>query len=418
MPAYANSLKPDLRWSLAAYVRTLGFVPGSIAPQDSLAASQPGQAGKGQQPAAESQPAEAQKASVQIKVSNGSGGEAPAGLEVTLQGFDQMQPATQYTCTLQSDQTCTINGIDLAAGRVYVAFADYQDQRYLSTMLQSPALPAGRQTDLPLAIYETTNDHAQLSASKLHVFFQFPQPDQVRVSELFMITNPTDQVALMQFRPAEGATFEQLENVTPGERHIVSLTDDPTMTPLMPGSDANQILLVYSLQYDRKLPLSLMMPLPVQSMMVMLPSEEGVRLQSDQLQTMGQQSIEGANIDLYGANDLSAGQPVQMTLSGRLRTAAAFNSGTIAGLLFGGAVFFIVLGVSGLWLYRRRQMALPQPEPAAAPAEPLPPMDELLDAIVTLDDLYRSGQLPLDAYQERRAELKEKLKKKKLENRE
>jgi hypothetical protein len=35
--------------------------------------------------------------------------------------------------------------------------------------------------------------------------------------------------------------------------------------------------------------------------------------------------------------------------------------------------------------------------------------DTLMDAIIALDDLYREGQLPEDAYLQRRAELKERL---------
>jgi hypothetical protein len=32
-----------------------------------------------------------------------------------------------------------------------------------------------------------------------------------------------------------------------------------------------------------------------------------------------------------------------------------------------------------------------------------------MDAIIALDDLYKAGELPEDAYQQRRLELKEKL---------
>ena len=35
--------------------------------------------------------------------------------------------------------------------------------------------------------------------------------------------------------------------------------------------------------------------------------------------------------------------------------------------------------------------------------------DTLMDAIIALDDLYKAGELPEAAYQQRRAELKEKL---------
>ena len=36
--------------------------------------------------------------------------------------------------------------------------------------------------------------------------------------------------------------------------------------------------------------------------------------------------------------------------------------------------------------------------------------ESILDAIVALDDLYQAGELPEEAYKERRAELKDRLK--------
>jgi hypothetical protein len=46
------------------------------------------------------------------------------------------------------------------------------------------------------------------------------------------------------------------------------------------------------------------------------------------------------------------------------------------------------------------------PEPAGESAE------EIMDAIIALDDRYRAGELPDAAYQERRRELKARLRKK------
>ena len=43
------------------------------------------------------------------------------------------------------------------------------------------------------------------------------------------------------------------------------------------------------------------------------------------------------------------------------------------------------------------------------PVEDLESPEALLDAIVALDDLYQAGELPEAAYQQRRAELKERL---------
>ena len=42
-------------------------------------------------------------------------------------------------------------------------------------------------------------------------------------------------------------------------------------------------------------------------------------------------------------------------------------------------------------------------------------VDTLIDAIAALDDLHKAGNLPTAAYQQRRAEMKERLRKRMLE---
>jgi hypothetical protein len=81
-------------------------------------------------------------------------------------------------------------------------------------------------------------------------------------------------------------------------------------------------------------------------------------------------------------------------------------------LIIGVVAFVVALGLGGFWLYRQRQkttrMALATASPDVPAAETT---EDLLDQIVALDDLYNAGQLPDDAYQERREALKEQLRK-------
>ena len=70
---------------------------------------------------------------------------------------------------------------------------------------------------------------------------------------------------------------------------------------------------------------------------------------------------------------------------------------------------------AGIWLYFRTR----QPRPVEAPEAETPSAsagtgtespDTLMDAIIALDDLYKDGKLPEEAYLKRRNELKERLK--------
>jgi hypothetical protein len=71
-----------------------------------------------------------------------------------------------------------------------------------------------------------------------------------------------------------------------------------------------------------------------------------------------------------------------------------------------------VLVLSGLWLFlRNRSQAVETEEDEADDAEEYEAedADTLMDKIIALDDLFREGKLPEDAYQQRRDELKARL---------
>jgi hypothetical protein len=80
-------------------------------------------------------------------------------------------------------------------------------------------------------------------------------------------------------------------------------------------------------------------------------------------------------------------------------------------LIIGLAALGLVMILVGVMLYRRTQLRVALPEAAGTPSEPLEQKDEqdLIDAIIALDDLYKEGKLPDEAYQKRRADLKTQL---------
>lgn len=85
------------------------------------------------------------------------------------------------------------------------------------------------------------------------------------------------------------------------------------------------------------------------------------------------------------------------------------------GLLIGIGALGLVLIAAGVWLYQRSHTQTDEREDgheADTSRDPSPDEDAgtLMDAILALDDLYKEGQLPEEAYHQRRAELKERLK--------
>jgi hypothetical protein len=74
----------------------------------------------------------------------------------------------------------------------------------------------------------------------------------------------------------------------------------------------------------------------------------------------------------------------------------------------------VVLIAGGVWFYLRNKAVNGEPEmveDVSTIDDPEPDnVETIMDAIIALDDLYREGELPKEAYIKRRGELKDQLK--------
>ena len=80
-------------------------------------------------------------------------------------------------------------------------------------------------------------------------------------------------------------------------------------------------------------------------------------------------------------------------------------------MLIGAGALGAALLVAGFWMYRRdarKTQATEEDEDG----EGFESAEEVMDAIIALDDLHRAGKLSDEAYQKRREELKNALKRK------
>jgi hypothetical protein len=105
-----------------------------------------------------------------------------------------------------------------------------------------------------------------------------------------------------------------------------------------------------------------------------------------------------------------------MTLSGKIKSsgsgAAVDNRQT---LLIGAGAFGVVLILAGVWMFLRDRSKLDEEdyeddEDYEDEEAEFESAEEVMDAIIALDDLNRAKKIPDEAYQLRREELKERLK--------
>ncbi|HEX8967415.1 MAG TPA: hypothetical protein VF937_06020, partial [Chloroflexota bacterium] len=176
---------------------------------------------------------------------------------------------------------------------------------------------------------------------------------------------------------------------------------------ILPGSQSHQVLFAYDLPYTDRLDLALTPPLAVQAAVIIAPTG-GVAVKSSQLTDGGERTMQGVNVHLYTANSLTAGAPLDITLSGKVGQTSLFDQSNLFGLIIGFGAFLLAVLVAVMWYLRRRREDRPA-APVLAESARAQSTEGLLDAIVALDDMYQAGQIPQEAYDQRRAELKEKL---------
>jgi mono/diheme cytochrome c family protein len=431
MPGYRDSLSDEQRLGLAAYVRSLTFAsPGTLAASVSTATPAPtaestvvsntpvaattGEASSGTSvegtPTAEAAASAVKKTTITGKITSASG-TLPTGLTATLRAFDGMVAADSQTVAVAADGSYSFVDVELVENRVFMVTVTVDGVDYNSDPLHSSDVTAGQAANLPITIYEKSNDATLLRGDRLHVFFDFTDPQKVQVVELLIFSNAGQQViapakegdTLLNFKLPAGATDLQFQDGSLGDGVYLQTADGFGVSQAYTPAEGYQILFAYNLPYDRKGNFEFYVPIDVAEAIVMVP-QDGVRMKSDQLTDAGSRPVQGINLQLYTTSNLTPENPLKLSLSGRPAQGATVNSGSTTTMLIGiGA--FVLVGVAGavLYLNSRRKKS----EPAEFTEEET--AETLMDAIITLDDQRRAGELSEEAYISRRGELKQRL---------
>ena len=433
MPAYRETLSDEQRLALAAYVRSLTFAsPGTLAASISTPTAVPtaastaaagtestlaatGEASSGAASVdgtatADATVSQPQKTTITGKITSASG-PLPGGLEATLRAFDGMVAADSQKVPVAADGSYSFPDVELVDNRVFMVTVTVDGVDYNSDPLHSSDVTPGQPAELPITIYEKSNDATLLRGDRLHVFFDFTDTQKVQVVELLIFSNAGQQViapakegdTLLSFKLPADATDLQFQDGTLGDGIYLQTADGFGVSTAYTPAEGYQILFAYNMPYDRKGNFEFYVPINVAEAIVMVP-QDGVRMKSDQLTDAGSRPVQGINLRLFTTSNLTPDNPLKLSLSGRPANGTKVNSGSATTLLIGiGA--FVLVGAGGAVYYLNRRRKKSEPEEIQEEET----TETLMDAIITLDDQRRAGELSEDAYISRRSELKQRL---------
>ncbi|OGO65406.1 MAG: hypothetical protein A2030_09425 [Chloroflexi bacterium RBG_19FT_COMBO_50_10] len=428
MPAYTSTLKDNERWALVSYLRSLTF----LMPAESVNAYPA--------PQAYPNPVEAQSpgvtttvevsstvpfsGSVEVQLLNGSGGLAPSDAPVTLYGFDSMQNTYSATLSTGADGVYNFSDVLMPEGRVFLAGVEYASGTYGSDIVTVD--PTNPDLKLQVTVYDSTTDVSLLTTDRVHIFFDFTDLKNVQVIEVFIISNPSKQAVVaaapegtvVTFPLPEGYSNLQFQDGELGVRYVEVDQGFADKMTVNPGVGEYQVIYAFQMPFNKKLNFIQPLFLPTSAVVVMVP-DNGVKVDGSQLQDGGTRDFQGSTYHMYNGSSFIAGSSLEFTITGSPKTnTSAVSTGTMQNLAIGLGVFGLALVVGGLWLFRRNQIKValhhstegidleaPESMLDATPEDE----DTLMDAIIALDDQYHAGNLPEEAYLERRAVLKGKL---------
>ena len=434
MPAYADQLPEGDRWALASYLRGISFVSSGQVTASKITPVPTGTTETWVQttpaittslevtPVAGTSEITTTQSTGLISgtVTNGSGGELAPNMTITLHGFDNMNVAITDTTKLQPDGVFVFQDIEMPAGRAFIATTEFSQATYGSDVVTvedgHPVPP------LAITVYDTTSDVSSLSVDRLHIFFDFSNPDTIQVIQLYILSNSSNKViipaedgsAVVNFTLPEGASNLQFQDGALGGRYVSTPDGFGDTAAVSPGMGEHQVVFAYEMPYSRKIDLVEKQNLPVNAVVVLVP-ESGVKVKSDMLEDAGSRDFQGATYHMYSGDSLGSGSQLSMTLTGRPGTTGLLSasSDTRYGLAIGLGAFGVVLVVTGVLLYRRNKRKDEievESDGSSDESESEQTAEGLMDAIIALDDIYKAGQIPEDAYHQRRAELKGQLK--------
>lgn len=394
---------------------------GEVSPTAQSNASSTAAATGATTPLAEVSPtAQASQATVNGTVTIASGAPLPSGTIATLLVYDSSAGNVTLTLTtpIQADGKYEFINVPADTNTVFLVTVDYSGVVYDSTPVNFDG--TSLQFNLPLTVFETTTDLTVLTITQAHLQFDFSTAGTVQVMVLYVISNPGSN-AVTVTSDGTNVPFIQIPSGAQSVNFQLAQSSSPLMSAangfaLLPGANLQYgIVATYNLPYTNKLDFSQPFSLPVSSATIIVP--EGVKVTSDQLTDAGTQGSTGTTYHLYSGSSLASGSTLNLTISGMPgdKTSSGFVLDQHTWLLIGvGALGVILIGLGVFLFMRDRRLKKLEDELGDENEEEDDSLGDdregIMDAIITLDDQFKAGDISQEAYEKRRNELKDRLK--------
>ncbi|HUE98843.1 MAG TPA: cytochrome c [Anaerolineales bacterium] len=443
VPAFGATLRDNEVWAVSAYLRTLSFdtapivsapaagaTPDAVTVTETLPPTDMGTlsaettpVGTEQVAAADEPTAVAQAGfgNVSGSMENKTGTALPSDLKVTLRGYDHgadpsAGPQEVFTQegAVSADGSFTFENIEIPLNRIFIAELTFDGMDLQSGFAivkegdTAVSLP-------PITLYGKTEDTSRLVFDETRIFLEYGT-DTVQVFNVYSFRNPSDEIVVVKLnengeipfiKPPEDSSGFGYEPMQDSERFLP--TENGFAIP--PSEGSYGMIAFASVPNAMEFEFTQEFVLPAATVTVFVP--EGITVESDRSTDLGLQAIQDFNFQIYELGGVEAGEKVNLTVSGTPEEASASapeEAASNQNLLIGAGALGVALILAGAWMYLRDRKREEDTNGEESEDHEFESSDDVIDAIVALDDLHRAKKISDEAYQKRRAELKEILK--------
>ncbi len=283
----------------------------------------------------------------------------------------------------------------------YVVTVSHNGMSFSSDVIYGQDTASAETTHLLLQVYDSTTDISVLRGEQTHIMLEFTGENLVNVVEYVMISNHSsyvvtpvdDETPLLMFTLPKNAQNLDLSNSTNPTNLKVIENGFGDWQSIEPGS-AHQVVFTYQIPFNGDDALLFSFPVTATSVLVMVQDVSN-SITCKGPQHLTQRNEASGTLDIFSAVNISAGDQLALYCYNKEQLIPQIASAV--------TLFFALMIVLMIFLSKRKQNQLVQREQRQQRK------NQILDAIIVLDDSYKAGEIAREAYQEKRAELVRKL---------
>lgn len=338
---------------------------------------------------------------VEGNVINVSGGDVKVASQASLKVIANGQVIKKMDTTLLANGSFRFILVPYSPDWSYVVSVSHNGMTFNSNVIYGQDTASADTAHLLLQVYDSTTDISVLRGEQTHIMLEFAGDKTVRIVEYVMVSNhssyvvvPQDsQTPLLQFTVPTAAQGLNLDNSTDTTYLKVMGNGFGDWQSIEPGN-SHQVVFEYQLPFNGDDTLLFSFPVAATSVLVMVQDE------SNQITCKGplhlnQRKMGEGTMDIFSAVNIAAGDELMMH---------CYNSSQLVPQIAAGvALLFVLVSVVLIFSSKKKQAQQLRAEQAQQRK------NQILDAIIVLDDSYKAGDLAKDAYQKKRAELVKQL---------